>query len=76
MEQSGLLGYLLPVFTRTRGIEVLVVAVGTGQALKIGERGDCDVVLVHDKARELQFMQNGDNTRLRKMKRRIRFLLK
>jgi tungstate transport system substrate-binding protein len=58
-EQSGLLGYLLPVFTRTRGIEVLVVAVGTGQALKIGERGDCDVVLVHDKARELQFMQNG-----------------
>ena len=58
-EQSGLLGYLLPVFTRTRGIEVLVVAVGTGQALKIGERGECDVLLVHDKDRELQFMQTG-----------------
>ena len=58
-EQSGLLGYLLPLFTRTRGIEVLVVAVGTGQALKIGEFGECDVVLVHDKAREIQFMQNG-----------------
>jgi tungstate transport system substrate-binding protein len=58
-EQSGLLGYLLPVFTRTRGIEVLVVAVGTGQALKTGELGECDVVFVHDKAREIQFMQNG-----------------
>lgn len=58
-EQSGLLGYLLPVFTQTRGIDVLVVAVGTGQALKIGELGDCDVVLVHDTTRELQFMQNG-----------------
>jgi tungstate transport system substrate-binding protein len=58
-EQSGLLGYLLPEFTRMRGIEVLVVAVGTGQALKIGELGECDVVLAHDKGRELQFMQNG-----------------
>jgi tungstate transport system substrate-binding protein len=37
----------------------VVVAVGTGQALKIGELGECDVVLVHDKTRELQFMQNG-----------------
>lgn len=36
-----------------------MVAVGTGEALKIGEGGDCDVVLVHDKTRELQFMQNG-----------------
>lgn len=36
-----------------------MVAVGTGQALKSGERGECDVVLVHDKSRELQFMQNG-----------------
>jgi tungstate transport system substrate-binding protein len=59
LAQSGLLGYLLPVFARTRGIDVLVAAVGTGQALAIGERGDCDVVLVHDKARELQFIQNG-----------------
>jgi tungstate transport system substrate-binding protein len=61
-EQSGLLGYLLPLFTESRGIEVLVVAVGTGQALKIGERGECDVVLVHDKARESQFMQNGSGS--------------
>ncbi len=59
MEQSGLLGYLLPVFTQARGIDVLVVAVGTGQALKIGELGECDIVLVHDKTRELRFMQNG-----------------
>jgi tungstate transport system substrate-binding protein len=58
-QQSGLLKYLLPVFTRRTGIEVYVVAVGTGQALKSGERGECDVVLVHDKSRELQFMQNG-----------------
>jgi len=58
-EQSGLLGYLLPAFTQKTGIDVYVVAVGTGQALKIGEDGDCDVVLVHDKTRELQFMQNG-----------------
>ena len=58
-EQSGLLGYLLPAFTHKTGIDVYVVAVGTGQALKIGEDGDCDVVLVHDKARELQFMRNG-----------------
>ena len=58
-QQSGLLEYLLPVFTRRTGIEVYVVAVGTGQALKSGERGECDVVLVHDKSRELQFMQNG-----------------
>jgi tungstate transport system substrate-binding protein len=58
-EQSGLLGYLLPAFTQTTGIDVYVIAVGTGQALKIGEDGGCDVVLVHDKVRELQFMQNG-----------------
>jgi tungstate transport system substrate-binding protein len=58
-EQSGLLGYLLPLFTQARGIDVFVVAVGTGQALKIGEFGECDVVLVHDKAREIQFMEKG-----------------
>lgn len=58
-EQSGLFGYLLPMFTRKTGIEVYFVSVGTGQALKIGQRGECDVVLGHDKSRELQFMQNG-----------------
>src|SRR5215472_15865092 len=58
-EQSGLLGYLIPAFRQTSGIEIYVVAVGTGEALKVGERGECDVVLVHEKARELQFMRNG-----------------
>src|SRR6201993_3659266 len=58
-EESGLFGYLLPAFTKATGIEVRVVAVGTGQALKIGERGDCDVVFVHDKPAELAFVEAG-----------------
>ena len=58
-EQSGLFGYLLPNFTRKTGITVYVSAVGTGEALKAGERGECDVLLVHDRSRELQFMQDG-----------------
>jgi tungstate transport system substrate-binding protein len=58
-EQSGLFGYLLPIFTARSGIEVRVVAVGTGQALKIGERGDADVVFVHDKPSELKFVADG-----------------
>jgi tungstate transport system substrate-binding protein len=51
-EQSGLFGFLLPRFTNKTGIAVKVVAVGTGQALDIGRRGDADVVFVHDKAAE------------------------
>jgi len=58
-EQSGLFGHLLPAFTRATGIEVRVVAVGTGQALKIGERGDADVLLVHDRQAELKFVADG-----------------
>jgi len=58
-EQSGLFGHLLPAFTTRTGIEVRVVAVGTGQALEIGERGDCDVVFVHDTASELKFVADG-----------------
>ena len=58
-EESGLFGYLLPAFTHATGIRVRVVAVGTGQALKIGERGDCDVVFVHDRPAELAFVQQG-----------------
>jgi tungstate transport system substrate-binding protein len=58
-EESGLFGYLLPVFTKETGIQVRVVAVGTGQALKIGERGDCDVVFVHDRPAELAFIEGG-----------------
>ena len=58
-EESGLFGYLLPLFTKETGIEVRVVAVGTGQALKIGEHGDCDVVFVHDRPAELAFVEQG-----------------
>jgi tungstate transport system substrate-binding protein len=58
-EESGLFGYLLPAFTKETGIEVRVVAVGSGQALKIGERGDCDVVFVHDRSAELAFVEHG-----------------
>ena len=58
-EESGLFGHLLPIFTRTTGVAVRVVAVGTGQALKIGERGDCDVVFVHDRQAELAFLAKG-----------------
>src|SRR5216684_2028370 len=58
-EQSGLFGHLLPAFTKKTGIEVRVVAVGTGQALKIGERGDADVEFVHDTPSELAFVAAG-----------------
>jgi tungstate transport system substrate-binding protein len=58
-EQSGLFGHLLPAFTAKTGIEVRVVAVGTGQALEIGKRGDCDVVFVHDRPSELAFAAAG-----------------
>ena len=58
-EESGLFGHLLPAFTKATGIEVRVVAVGTGQALKIGEHGDCDVVFVHDRPAELEFAEKG-----------------
>jgi len=58
-EQSGLFGHLLPAFTRKTGIAVKVVAVGTGQALDIGRRGDADVVFVHDRPAEDQFVAEG-----------------
>jgi tungstate transport system substrate-binding protein len=59
-ENSGLFTYLLPAFTQATGIEVRVVAVGTGQALAIGHRGDADVVFVHDRPAELKFVAAGD----------------
>ncbi|MEW6766436.1 MAG: substrate-binding domain-containing protein [Pseudomonadota bacterium] len=62
-EQSGLFGFLLPKFTDKTGIAVKVVAVGTGQALDIGRRGDADVVFVHDKAAEEKFLGEGFATR-------------
>jgi tungstate transport system substrate-binding protein len=58
-EQSGLFGHLLPAFTKATGIDVHIVAVGTGQALKIGERGDADVEFVHDTPSELAFVAAG-----------------
>jgi tungstate transport system substrate-binding protein len=58
-EQSGLFGYILPRFTARSGIRVNVVAVGTGQALDIGRRGDADVVFVHDRPAEEKFMAEG-----------------
>ncbi|MGO4711935.1 substrate-binding domain-containing protein [Bradyrhizobium sp. 2TAF24] len=58
-EQSGLFTFLLPRFTAASGIAVKVVAVGTGQALDIGRRGDADVVFVHDKPAEETFLAEG-----------------
>lgn len=58
-EQSGLFPFLLPEFRKARGIDVRVVAVGTGQALDIGRRGDADVLFVHDQAAEEKFVAEG-----------------
>ena len=58
-EQSGLFAHLLPAFKRARGIDVRVVAVGTGQALDIGRRGDADVLFVHDQPAEEKFVAEG-----------------
>ena len=58
-EQSGLFKHLLPAFEKKTGIQVKVVAVGTGQALDIGRRGDADVVFVHDKVAEEKFVNEG-----------------
>jgi tungstate transport system substrate-binding protein len=58
-EQSGLFAHLLPAFTQATGISVRVVAVGTGQALDIGRRGDADVVFVHDPVAEQKFVDQG-----------------
>src|SRR5215475_5527509 len=58
-EDSGLFGYLLPIFKAKTGITVKVVAQGTGQALDTARRGDADVVLVHAKAAEEKFLAEG-----------------
>jgi tungstate transport system substrate-binding protein len=62
-EQSGLFKHLLPSFTKKTGIKVRVVAVGTGQALDIGRRGDADVVFVHDSVAEEKFVSEGFSTK-------------
>jgi tungstate transport system substrate-binding protein len=58
-EQSGLFRHILPIFTQATGIAVRVVALGTGQALDVGRRGDADVVFVHDRAAEERFVAEG-----------------
>ena len=64
-EQSGLFKQLLPAFKQASGIEVRVVAVGTGQALDTGRRGDADVVFVHDVVAEQKFVAEGFSTQRR-----------
>jgi tungstate transport system substrate-binding protein len=58
-DQSGLFGHLLPRFQQASGIAVRIVALGTGQALDVGRRGDADVVFVHDKPAEEKFVADG-----------------
>lgn len=58
-EQTGLLETILPDFTQKTGIEVKVIAVGTGQALEMGKNGEADVLLVHSKAAEEDFISDG-----------------
>jgi len=58
-EQSGLFGHLLPAFKQASGIDIKVVALGTGQALDMGRRGDADVLFVHDQTAEEKFVADG-----------------
>jgi len=62
-EQSGLFGYLLPEFKKATGLDVKVVAVGTGQAIDMARRGDADVLFVHDQAAEEKFVAEGGSVR-------------
>ena len=62
-EQSGLFKHLLPMFEQKTGIQVRVVALGTGQALDMGRRGDADVVFVHARALEEKFVAEGYGVR-------------
>lgn len=61
-QNSGLLDYILPHFEEKTGIEVKVVAVGTGKALQMGQDGEADVLLVHAKSSEEEFVQEGHGT--------------
>ena len=62
-EQSGLFGYLLPIFEKRTGIKVRVVALGTGQALDLASRGDADVVFVHKQSAEEKFLARGEGVK-------------
>jgi tungstate transport system substrate-binding protein len=59
VQDTGLLDALIPRFREETGIEVKVVAVGTGQALQLGRRGDADVLIVHDPKSEKEFVRDG-----------------
>jgi tungstate transport system substrate-binding protein len=58
-EQSGLFSFILPEFKKATGIDVKVVALGTGQAIDMARRGDADVLFVHDKIAEEKFVTDG-----------------
>lgn len=58
-QDSGLLDVLIPAFEKQYNVKVKTLAVGTGEALKMGEKGDADVLLVHSKAAEEEFVKNG-----------------
>jgi tungstate transport system substrate-binding protein len=62
-QDSGLFGYLLPIFTQKTGIAVNVMSLGAGQALDAGRRGAADVVFVHAKVAELKFLAEGEGVR-------------
>ncbi|HVP87563.1 MAG TPA: extracellular solute-binding protein [Casimicrobiaceae bacterium] len=62
-EQSGLFGYLLPIYEKQTGVKVHVVALGTGQALDVARRGDADVVFVHAKPAEEKFLAEGEGVK-------------
>lgn len=64
-QDSGLLDFLLPIFTEETGIEVKTIAVGTGKALQMGRDGEADVLLVHSKADEIKFVEEGYGTERR-----------
>ncbi len=66
-EQSGLFAHLLPAFKQATGIDVRVVAVGTGQALDMARRGDADVVFVHDTVAEEKFVADGFSAQRREV---------
>jgi tungstate transport system substrate-binding protein len=62
-EQSGLFGYLLPIYEKQTGVKVHVVALGTGQALDVARRGDADVVFVHARSAENKFLAEGEGVK-------------
>src|SRR3954462_14426673 len=67
VDNSGLLAAILPQFTKTTGINVQVLAQGTGQALDTARRGDADLVLVHDPEAEQKFIDEGHGVKQRQI---------